>query len=140
MARELSSIFIRSCIEEAWEATKDGDEPTFLATLKALRSGQYSSTTSGYLVTANSQNGGSTSFHIPVSPQDRNRITPATLQEMWQEAVEIYRFIVANNIPEDSKDVGAGGFIDALLGEFSTIRDSREDFTLLNVPTYGTTL
>lgn len=71
-------------------------------------------------------------MHIPVSPQDRNRITPMALEEMWQEIIETYRVVAASyGATEDQ------GFLDTLLAEFEGVSNEMPDTALIRQFAYG---
>lgn len=126
-----SQRFIRSIIEEVWEQAGEADT-AFLDLLKAGRSGYWRKTSSGWQVTASSGAGYSTSFHIPDNPSDPQQMTPASLQDLFQNIIENYRIVVADGLSEGGDAAGNPQFLAAILALFPTIKGTTNNFMYLN--------
>ncbi len=123
--------FIRSIIEEVWNQTPDGNGQFYNA-LVTGRSGNWSKTSTGWQVESSAGAGYHTSFHIPSSPADTNNLTPARLQDLFQQLVEYYRVVVSNGTQEDNNvDAGSSPFVAAMQALFPTIKGITQDYSYI---------
>lgn len=130
MAR-YSQRFIRSVIRQVWNQAKAGAD-TFLEALNACQSGHWEKVGTGWTVQSSSGAGYSTSFHIPSSPDDPVAITPQSLQEMFEQILEIYALVKANGVAEEQDgDATASQFVAAMWQYFPTLKGTTNNFMYL---------
>lgn len=128
MAR-FSQRFIRSVVRLVWNQAEAGAN-SFRDALNACQSGQWTYVGTGWTVQSSSGAGYSTSFHIPQDPNDPVAMTPAALQELFENLLEVYALVVSEGTNEDVGDIDAMNsvFVAQMWAHFPTIKGTTNNW------------
>lgn len=144
MAR-FSQRFVRSVIRLVWNQAGPGAN-TFREALNTGQSGQWQYVGTGWQVQSSSGAGYTTTFHVPSDPNDPTAMTPAILQELFEQLLEVYSLVstqgaasttgapnvAGEGIAEDQADDAMSSvFVAAMWSYFPTIKGTTNNWMYL---------